>query len=497
SAPVDFRRTLASVLGSSSLISDSSANGVVGSLVGSASLGPQNIYPEPGTFPSGPRRTSVSNLFDVDDVWAIIDNDFDSSSPGKASSNGSAVAPTSKTAVPAATDPFALLCMNSARPCDAPVAAPFNVDLIGPADAGMVSIMSAIDSILSAQPNSLTGSTSSNPMSVEAQLHRGPVSLSDLPNPFTGGVTVNIDGGFIPLRTSSEPNSSPIENRDSSSPGASESSSPVVASPTPPEQAMSEVASDYPPIPLAALTSDSAADHTMQPPIHPSESGAPAGPPVIESTSVAPSSSTPSSAGPSSTAHFIAPSAPLFRLQPLQSALHGQPKSVAELIEEGKAAPPDCSCRSHSAAAAAAATANATGSKAPPASVAPPDSDGSSRPSVTHEALYATPPLQQGEIPPEAVEELLDLYFLYCNPNLAYIVHEEKFRCGGIVPPGWPGASARQNGPAPDSAVLHSFAWPSGPGERSPLLMWAMCAYAARFSKHPSLATNPSQMHHA
>ncbi|KAI9352968.1 hypothetical protein DFJ73DRAFT_338748 [Zopfochytrium polystomum] len=153
-----------------------------------------------------------------------------------------------------------------------------------------------------------------------------------------------------------------------------------------------------------------------------------------------------------------------------------------------------------------------------------------------------------GDIPLDAIEELLDLYFLYANPTLAYIVHEEKFRCGGVVPPGWAseieksvsegarwdgrgrrrklrlqkqqqqrgqwGAAVGQDSGGTSYSTSSSTgfvddntAGNTGPskqrrsagsgGERSPLLVYSMCAIAARFSQHPAIAVNASQMYNA
>ncbi|KAJ1565618.1 hypothetical protein HK405_011957, partial [Cladochytrium tenue] len=50
-------------------------------------------------------------------------------------------------------------------------------------------------------------------------------------------------------------------------------------------------------------------------------------------------------------------------------------------------------------------------------------------------SLHEDPANAKIEVPQDVIEELLDLYFLYANPILFYIVQEEKFRCGGVIPP--------------------------------------------------------------
>ncbi|KAJ3413964.1 hypothetical protein HDV05_007253 [Chytridiales sp. JEL 0842] len=69
------------------------------------------------------------------------------------------------------------------------------------------------------------------------------------------------------------------------------------------------------------------------------------------------------------------------------------------------------------------------------------------------------------EIPQEAVDDLLDLYFMYANPILAHIVHEKHFR-----------------------ATLNT---------QSPLLLCSMYAVAARYSKHPAIAKGRKEMYSA
>ncbi|KAJ3303018.1 hypothetical protein HDU76_005427, partial [Blyttiomyces sp. JEL0837] len=69
------------------------------------------------------------------------------------------------------------------------------------------------------------------------------------------------------------------------------------------------------------------------------------------------------------------------------------------------------------------------------------------------------------DIPQDAIDELLDLYFMYGNPILANIVHEGMFR-----------------------ATLE---------QQSPLLLCSMYAVAARWSRHPAIAVNPEEMYSA
>ncbi|KAI8905304.1 fungal-specific transcription factor domain-containing protein [Powellomyces hirtus] len=69
------------------------------------------------------------------------------------------------------------------------------------------------------------------------------------------------------------------------------------------------------------------------------------------------------------------------------------------------------------------------------------------------------------KLPDDAVEELLDLFFIYMNPILGFMVHEKEFRRTLPI--------------------------------QSPLLLHSMYALAARFSCHPSIAKNPDTMYRA
>ncbi|KAJ3144427.1 hypothetical protein HDU89_008253 [Geranomyces variabilis] len=69
---------------------------------------------------------------------------------------------------------------------------------------------------------------------------------------------------------------------------------------------------------------------------------------------------------------------------------------------------------------------------------------------------------EASRIPDDAIEELLDLFFIYMNPILGYMIHEREFR--RTLP------------------------------MQSPLLLNTMYANAARFSGHPSVAKTPEAM---
>ncbi|KAI9011458.1 fungal-specific transcription factor domain-containing protein [Gaertneriomyces semiglobifer] len=71
----------------------------------------------------------------------------------------------------------------------------------------------------------------------------------------------------------------------------------------------------------------------------------------------------------------------------------------------------------------------------------------------------------EDEIPQEAIDELLDIFFLYANPILGHMIHETEFR--NSLP------------------------------TQSPLLLHAMYSVAARWSKHPSIMKEPDLMYQA